>query len=228
MAHVLDRMDLCLQAWSAAADDKALFLDCYRRMTGNMLTAVEQQVFEDAAWVRRLLGHFATYYFEALDAYERDPGETPAVWRCAHDLACRATPSTLQKVLLGVNAHINYDLVLTLVDLLQPEWPHLTPEGRARRYADHCRVNDIIGATIDEVQDHVIEPTMPLMEWVDRLMGPVDERMISMLITHWRERVWQHATGLLELSPHEQEVYLQHVEADVMKTAVLICREADA
>ncbi len=31
-------------------------------------------------------------------------------------------------------------------------------------YTDHCHVNDVIGGTIDAVQDQVIEPAMPVMD----------------------------------------------------------------
>jgi hypothetical protein len=69
---------------------------------------------------------------------------------------------------------------------------------RAARYADHCHVNAVIGRTIDAVQDQVLEPMMPVMALLDTVLGPVDEMLISHLITKWRETVWHHATRLLE------------------------------
>jgi hypothetical protein len=64
-------------------------------------------------------------------------------------------------LLLGVNAHINYDLVLTLVDLLEPEWKQLSAEQCQQRHSDYCHVNEIISLTIDIVQDDVLERSIP-------------------------------------------------------------------
>lgn len=196
--QLVDRMRTQVQAWQAVADGRALFLDCYQLMTRNMFTALAAHEFSDRVWVDRLLHRFADYYFDALSAYERDPAAAPAVWRLAHDAACRPGTAALRKVLLGINAHINYDLVLTVADLLQPEWPDLTAAQRAGRQADHEHVNDVIGRTIDAVQDQILDPAMPLLDVFDRLLGPLDELLISRVITSWRATVWRNALALIE------------------------------
>lgn len=35
------------------------------------------------------------------------------------------------------------------------------------------------------------------MDLVDKLLGPVDEWLISQLITRWRDEVWEHALAML-------------------------------
>jgi hypothetical protein len=105
----------------------------------------------------------------------------------------------IQDLLLGINAHINYDLVFTLCDMLEPEWKQLTGAERNQRHADHIQVNHIIAKTIDAVQDQVLETLVPEMDLVDRLMGPFDEWMISELISHWRDEVWEQAVSLIEM-----------------------------
>ncbi len=72
-----------------------------------------------------LLHRFADYYFDALDAYDADPARTPAVWRVAHEATRAPRTSAVQHLLLGLNAPINYGLVRTLVDVLEPEWARL-------------------------------------------------------------------------------------------------------
>jgi hypothetical protein len=88
---------------------------------------------------------------------------------------------------------------------------------RAARYADHCHVNDVIGRTFDAVQDQVLEPAMPVMDIVDKVLGPLDEILISRLITQWRKTVWQNATHLLETrEPTEQARLIQQVEEETL------------
>ena len=143
---VIDRMEALAQQWQQRSDQRCFFLRCYALMTGNTLRAIEQGQFHDPRWVSQLLHHFADYYFLALDAYECNATETPAVWRMAHDAALAPDTQVLQDLLLGINAHINYDLVLTLVDMLEPEWAELslnstrpTLRGSLPRQHHYCR-----------------------------------------------------------------------------------------
>lgn len=194
---LLARMQQQVTTWSAAGDRRAVFLDCYRLMTANMLAALERGDFADAGWVDHLLHRFADYYFDALVAYERDDPATPAIWRMAHQAAQQPHVLPLQHLMLGVNAHINYDLTFTVVELLQPEWETLDPERRRQRFADYSLVNQVIAQTIDTVQDEVITRLTPAFFMVDKLLGRVDEWATARLLTAWRDAVWANAVRLL-------------------------------
>jgi hypothetical protein len=190
-------MDSLIDEWQRREDRRVDFLRCYRLMTGNMLLAIEKGEFHDGPWVRQLLDHFADYYFVALANYDDDRPETPPVWSAAHRATIEPDTLILQNLLLGINAHINYDLVFTLYDVLSPEWASLSSTARRQRYEDHRRVNRVIGRTVDAVQDSVVEPKEPLMRIVDTLLGPVDEWTASLMIRNWREEVWRHAVQML-------------------------------
>jgi len=235
------RMQALIDQWEAAGDHRIVFLRCYQMMTGNMLAAIDRQEFHDSSWVGNLLHRFANYYFIALDTYEAEhalkergagnasdtapalPIATPLVWQQAHNAASQPGTLALQNLLLGVNAHINYDLVLALVDILETEWVSLPEDQRTLRYEDHCHVNHVIGKTIDTVQDQVLEPAMPVMDIFDKIMGPVDEILISHLLTHWRESVWHNAVCLLEArEPGERPRLVKQYEEDVLKLGEII------
>lgn len=218
-AHVTERMQNLVDQWKDAGDGRAVFLHCYLLMTQNMLSAIDDRQFNDSVWTHLLLRHFADYYFAALESYEQR-GRVPRVWQVAYDAARRPDTHVVQNLMLGVNAHINYDLVLTLVDILAPEWEALSEEGRAQRYADHCTVNAVIGRTIDSVQDGVLEPLSPSLEVVDWLLGPFDEWLTSRLIAHWRDKVWQDAVTLLEMTvPAARAQQHQQIEIRTLQRA---------
>ncbi|MCZ7556896.1 MAG: DUF5995 family protein [Bacteroidia bacterium] len=191
-------MDRQLAAWTADADRKAVFLGCYTMMTKNMYAAVAREEFMDAAWVRRLLERFAHYYFDALRVYVNNPDQALHVWRMAHDAARTPSVTPVQLLFLGVNAHINYDLVLAVEELLAPDWRELHGAQREARFDDYSQVNAIIARTIDAVQDDVLSPAMPSLGVVDALMGRLDELLISTLLTRWRDDVWQWSLKLLD------------------------------
>lgn len=220
---VIARMQSIIDQWEPIPDQRAIFLTCYRMMTSNMLAMLEQRQFLDTVWVDRLLSRFAEHYFAALEAYEQDPTSAPLVWQLAHNAARDPDVLVLQKLLVGVNAHINFDLVITVVELLQGEWQDLSEEQRLGRYADYCHVNEVIGQTIDSVQDQVLEPHMPVMDFFDRFLGSFDEYLISSLINGWRENVWDNATLLLETrDPGEHARLVQQVEQDALRLGNLI------
>lgn len=212
-----------VERWVRCADRRAIFLDCYLRMTRNMLAALNAGEFDDTMWVDRLLDRFAGYYFDALFLYEQNRPLAPAVWRIAHDAANRPHTMALQNLMLGVNAHINYDLVLVTVDMLREEWTHLDAGARRRRYDDYTHVNQIIARTIDIVQDEIIERASPPLAVVDVVFGRFDEWATERLITAWREEVWRHAVALLEApDAGAYALRLQTVEAVTLERAAWI------
>lgn len=187
-----------IASWEQSDDRRSVFLACYRLMTANMLRGVATGRFRDGPWVHALIANFAGYYFVALDAYEGGPGALPTVWRRAHDLTRLPTTTAIQSLLMGVNAHINCDLVLVLDDMLTPEWAGLDAATREARYQDYCLVNTVIAETIDTVQDQVVEPYARTMDLVDRLCGPLDEWCTARLICNWRADVWRRALAIIE------------------------------
>jgi hypothetical protein len=219
----VQRMESLAGQWEAANDARCVFLKCYTLMTGNMLAGVQRRAFGDAAWVETFVDRFAAYYFIALDAYERDAAAAPRVWQLAHDVSADRETWAIQKLLLGINAHINYDLVLTLDELLRPGWPELPGSRRVARRADYDAVNTIIAQTIDAVQDEVLEPAMPVMQWIDRLLGPADERLLSRLLTGWRDHVWDDAIRLIEAPTTTQRAaVIAEVETAALRRAKAI------
>jgi hypothetical protein len=206
---VLERMQQQLAAWEAANDRRVIFLSCYMMMTRNVLAAIQANQFEDTPWVATLMANFAGYYFQALETYENNPSGPPDVWGIAFQAAQNPRTHVLQNLVLGVNAHINYDLVFALSELLASEWTQLSPTQRQVRYRDHCHINRIINNTINEVQDEVVDHYQPLFAVADRLLGPLDEWMTSLLISEWREEVWKHAIRLLEQEEPDQRAIIR-------------------
>ena len=215
---VVKKMEDIAHQWENQKDPRAIFLRCYSMMSANMMQALEENRFENKAWVQQLLHRFADYYFDALACF--DCGETvPVVWQHVHQLSTHKKLHVLQHLLLGVNAHINYDLVLTLYDMLKDDWQKLPPSKRQSRYLDHITVNTIIAETIDKVQDEVVEQYAPSMKFIDRIMGRIDEKLLVGLITKWRESVWENAVQMLNAQEADQKEKIRQVlEKKVLHT----------
>lgn len=224
----VERMAVLVEAWEQAGDRRAIFLGCYTAMTRRMLAALDAGRFHDAPWVRSLLERFADYYFDALDAYGAGQSEAPAVWCRAHGAAARPHTLAVQSLLLGVSAHVNYDLVFAVVDVLQADWPRLSAAERQARHDDFCLVNQIIAETVDEVQDEVLERHAPAMDVLDTLLGPLDEWVVAHVIARWRDEVWDNAVRWLETPDDAAHAALRAaVEAAALAWAARLCPGAE-
>lgn len=164
MSTAVDRMAAQLAAWEASEDGRAVFLDCYARMTEAVVRRVDERGFDDPVWVARLMDRFADYYFDSIDGGP-DGRPVPEPWVLAHAAAVGHDAHPIQLLLAGVNAHINYDLVATLVDLLDDEWHGGDEVAVARRRHDYDTINDVIAATADLVQDEVLGRRVRWMGW---------------------------------------------------------------
>ncbi|WP_238613465.1 DUF5995 family protein [Candidatus Oscillochloris fontis] len=207
------RMAAQIATWQATGDRRSIFLSCYAMMTSNMFAGVTTGRFADRVWVDQLIHNFADYYFVALDAYEAQHPHLPEVWRLAYDMARQPETPVVQSLLLGVNAHINHDLVLVLADMLEPEWADLAQSKREERHRDYCEVNAVIAETTDRVQDEVVEPYARLMNLIDVVCGPLDEWCTAKLLRNWRADVWEQAIRIVE-NPDQTERQTLRQQAD--------------
>lgn len=204
-----EKMSRLLEQWESSGDRRSIFLSCYRMMTENMHSAIQTGEFFDPDWVETLLVHFANYYFSAVEYYDLNDEKIPPPWKVAFEAARRADLSVMQHLILGINAHINYDLVFVVVDMLDNEWRSLSAEKREQRHSDHRQVNHIISSTIDAVQDTIVETREPMWDILDKLLGPMDEWLVSRLIADWREDVWERAVLFLDNQDSNARVLLK-------------------
>lgn len=207
MCDLMAKMQAQIHVWEQADDDRVIFLKCYSMMTGNMLQTVSDNGFHDGVWVTELTHRFADYYFDALQGFENNG--RPPVWTTTFETAQHKNVNVMQNLLLGINAHICYDLIFALVDSIHDEWKGLSEENRKHRYQDYCTVNDVIGMTVDAVQDEVVEAYSRFMIAVDYAFGRLDEWMIHTLIKRWRDQVWDQSMAYMSASPDERPALKQ-------------------
>src|ERR687885_511429 len=90
--------------------------------------------------IERLLKRMDVLVAE-LEAYRRSPDQAPRPWRIAFDADPTLPP--VAHVLLGINAHINYDLPQALLAVVPPE-DFRNPGLLERRRRDHERIDAVL------------------------------------------------------------------------------------
>src|SRR5579863_2085728 len=98
--------------------------------------------WEDPAWLTRLDVIFASFYFAAIAGALGQNADTPSSWEALFEARNRADVDRIQFALAGMNAHINHDLALAL--LQTDDEMHLTPGPLSPEHNDYERVNSLL------------------------------------------------------------------------------------
>ena len=153
---VIAQMTALAEKLRAARDARLAFHATYLRTTQAVASALRDGFFADTDWVDRWDVAFAQLYLDALEA-DRRGGPVPAPWAVAFG-AAKSQPGldTVRHVLMGMNAHINYDLPQALLAVISDE-EFSDPAVRAAREADHRRIDEVldtqVGAEDAEMQE---------------------------------------------------------------------------
>ena len=177
----------------AMAPDQAhlrIFLNTYRRTTLAVGEAVEEARFEDPEWVRAWDVAFAELYVDALDA-NLSGERVPRPWRLAFDAP--ADLPALRQVLLGINAHVNYDLPQSLLAVITDE--QFTDQVLMdRRRRDHERIDGVLASRV-AAEDSELKST-GVASVVDRALTPLNRLGTRRFLREARLKVWHNTVEL--------------------------------
>ena len=192
--EVLSVLDRIIAVYRARRSRLAFFPALYRAVTLRVRAGIQEGVFEDGRRMDRFDTVFANLYFAALDdiAAGRRP---PRAWQAVFNAEDRRDTSILQYLLLGMNAHINFDLPIATASLAPAD---TLPALRS----DFLEINRILAALLDRVQD-IISQFSPLLDLLDRLGGRTDEIIVTFSLINARDEAWHEATRLAA-EPEEQ------------------------
>src|SRR5580693_92450 len=101
-----------------------------------------QTAWEDPAWLTRLDVVFASFYFAAIAGALEQNADTPSSWEALFEARNRVGVDRIQFALAGMNAHINHDLALAL--LQTDDELHLTPPLQSPEHDDYEQVNGLL------------------------------------------------------------------------------------
>ncbi|MDQ6848779.1 MAG: DUF5995 family protein [Actinomycetota bacterium] len=166
------------------------FLSTYLRTTQAVSDAVKGGRFLDPAWVERWDVAFANLYLQAHDALlSGQLSAVPRPWRLAFT-APDGLP-TLRHVLLGINAHVNYDLPQAMLSVISPRDFHDERLVHSRR-RDHERIDDVLASRVKDEDDRLGD-TKALL---DRVLAPLNRLASKRFLREARQKVWRNVEAL--------------------------------
>jgi hypothetical protein len=215
VAAVVDAMQVRLDGLTSTQEAHREFLATYQRTTEAVGAAIEGGVFEDGPWVEAWDVAFAELYLDALDADLAGVGSVPRPWRLAFD-APEGLPA-LRYVLLGINAHINYDLPQALLAVISnAEFD--SPAMLDRRRRDHERIDEVLSGRVAAEDDELATRTARSL--LDRVLQPLNRRASKRFLREARQKVWHNTVALQEARLAGPEAYATRLgELEVLSAA---------
>jgi uncharacterized protein DUF5995 len=213
-ASTIDDVLATMQKIDAAlpqADGISCFNKLYLEVTKSVIAAEQNGRFTDVPFLSALDVAFGNLYFAALR--QQDGGlAPPRAWAPLFPARSRADIAPIQFALAGMNAHINRDLPVGLVDTfasLEIEMVRPSPQA-----SDYDKVNDVLAATESEVAS---EYFTPLMKKLDRDFDGLDNVVANWSVREARAAAWVNGATLWSLrgSPALSQGYLDTLDGIV-------------
>jgi hypothetical protein len=188
---VIARME-AIEAKLPKADGFACFNRMYLDVTSQVYKELGQNFYADQAFMTELDVQFANMYFAAFDV-AGDPGKVPLAWRPLAERRGDAGIEEIQFALAGMNAHINHDLPLAVVDTCVAL---STSPGAGSHYDDYQKVDQLLDAAEQAIRQS-FENAVEL--GVDQHLSMVATLTCNWVINDARDLAWQNSLLLWEL-----------------------------
>ncbi len=159
--------------------------------------------WQDATWLTRLDVVFAEFYFKAIADWLQNSSDVASSWKVLFESRFMTGIDRIQFALAGMNAHINHDLSLAL---LQTDGElNLAPGLNSPEHNDYEQVNSLLEAELPQA----------LQFLATGIIGELaqDTGKIGRLLATWnvraaRDLAWNFADHLRSLSGLNREFAL--------------------
>ena len=173
-----------------AADGLACFNRMYLDVTQQVEARLTQGFFADPAFLSKLDVVFANIYFAAVNAVVEQPGNLPPAWAPLLSARLDAGIFPIQFALAGMNAHINHDLPMAVVQTCTDLG---TGPDQGSIHDDYQKVDTLLDAADQSVRQS-FESSVELQ--ADRHAQAVLNLIGNWSINSARDVAWDTAVGL--------------------------------
>ena len=189
---LITRMEDMQARLDASADGRRHWHGVYRRGTIAVRDEIRPGGFLDAAWLERWDLVFAGIYLEAMERWDR--GQRPSgPWQVAFEATRDPAVPPLRHVLLGLNAHVNFDLPQALIGVISDE-EFADPDVTRRRFADHKHVDDVLVVRVGSEDRQIAAAERPGdRSLADRLLVPLNRAGSKRFLKEARAKVYDNA-----------------------------------
>jgi hypothetical protein len=204
IAEVIERMQI-IDKNLPSDDGVAYFNRVYMKVTEEVEEACAGAVFENVGFLTRLDVVFANRYLAAVGQDARGERVTGG-WRPLFEERERPNTAPIQFVLAGMNAHINNDLPLSVIDTCRDL--ALEPQEETPQHRDYTVTNGILATVQDSIKGWF---STGMIASLDKAFGKLDDALSMWSIARGREFAWHQAETIWALNdnPRLHDVYVR-------------------
>jgi len=217
LTALVNEMDRRFDPLASSCDHDAVFSLAYLRTTQKIQQTVtaDPAFFHNNAFVNHEAAYFASYYFNARDAFLAGKlSKVPPAWRIAFQASRDRTVNGSGDLLLQASAHINRDLPFVLDAM------GLTEPGGYSLYQDHKRVDDILRQVVEPLfaeETRRFDPSVGTTEFEGTTL---DDEAYFRTLSSWRETAWDNAVRLANAqTPAQWQTVAHTIEAQAAAEA---------
>lgn len=169
----------------------------YLTVTKSVAASMDTLHWNNPAWLARLDVVFAGLYMAGLRKCLTQAADAPKCWKVFVDARNDARLARIQFAMAGMNAHINHDLCVAVVQTCREMG--LEPTHGSDIHADFTQVNQLLDNLIDTAKE---ELKIGLLGQVIPDLGALEDQLAGFGILASRELAWTNA----ELLWHAQAI----------------------
>jgi hypothetical protein len=200
-----------------ANDGLRWFNRLYMMVTQTVDEKTSAGAWQNPQWLARLDVIFAGLYFDALRNFA--PGQSaPSAWSAVFDARFTTGIDRIQFALAGMNAHINHDLALALLQTEDDMKVIPTPDGP--EHHDYETVNALLNDTMPAALNMLAGDALGLLA---QDTGKVGRLLAFWNISRARDLAWDFAGHLRDLSglPRQAALSIQDTMTGALGRAIL-------
>ncbi|HYK06990.1 MAG TPA: DUF5995 family protein [Gaiellaceae bacterium] len=172
-------------------DGVRAFTALYRAVTEAVDERVRPGTFADPRFTRWLDVVFANLYLRALRAHVLGPKQPPRAWAALFEARSRLGVAPVQFALAGMNAHVNRDLPLALVETCRAL--DVVPVRGCPQHADFRAIDPLLAETEARVR---ADFATGVVGWADEALGELDSVVAMWNVRRARSAAWVNAETL--------------------------------
>ncbi len=200
---VIDRLQEIITNAENSNDRIGFFAALYHRVTVKVKEDIDNNLFEDGARLAQLDVLFANRYLFAACEWLKDPN-SPLIsksWKKAFENQSNSRRLVLQHLLLGMNAHINYDLGIAVAESAK----NGSNIGDLRK--DYNAINNILSSLTYGVISN-LNMISPFLSVLGFRGTKSNSMLVQFSLGNARDGAWCFATDLINKHPAEAEAFV--------------------
>jgi len=180
----LTKLDKIIASSEKSRNRNGYFAAFYKSISIKIKGAIEKGEFEDNQRMAEFVRIFANYYLDAYESYHNNTLVSDSPWFYGFEKG-KKKHTIIQHLLLGVNAHVNYDLPNTCVAV--------APGKEVINLSiDYFKINQILSDAIVQLEKDIFFLS-PVLGMLSKMIPKLERKLLNFSVSVARSKSWECA-----------------------------------